>query len=291
MSHLLSSAFICGLTAFCITESIAAPISLKDDLDRKVELPAPAQRIVSLAPFLTELTYSAGAGDRLVGVSAYSNYPEEAKRLPQVATAVTLSLEPLLALKPDLVLAWRDTMRREDIVRLEGFGIAVFVTQARTLEDVPRLLGHIGTLAARDGAKPAGAFRARLAALRAAHANLPRVKVFMEIWHHPLTTISGTHWMNESLELCGASNAFFDLPNVAPVVSWEEVYARDPRVIVGAGSAANAEEFRRNWGERAALSAVREKRLVWLDPDTIQRPTLRLAEGVAQLCAGLDRVR
>ncbi|MEP7261214.1 MAG: cobalamin-binding protein [Usitatibacter sp.] len=264
---------------------------MKDDLDRKVELPAPAQRIVALAPFLTELTYSAGAGDRLVGVSAYSDYPAEAKRLPQVATAVTLSIEPLLALKPDLVLAWRDTMRREDIARLEGFGIAVFVTQARTLEDVPRLLAHIGTLAGRDGLKPAGAFRARIAALRAAHANLPRVTVFMEIWHRPLTTIAGTHWMNEALELCGGRNAFLDLPNVAPVVSWEELYAREPRVIVGAGSAANAQEFRNNWSERSALAAVREKRTVWLEPDTIQRPTLRLAEGVAQLCAGLDRVR
>lgn len=252
---------------------------------------APAKRIVTLAPFLTELAFSAGAGDRLVGVSAYSDFPEEAKRLPRVATAVTLSLEPLLALAPDLVLAWRDTIRPEDIERLERFGATVFVAQARALDDVPRLLALIARLAGRDAASAANAYSARLAELRRAHAALPPVNAFLEIWHRPLTTIAGPHWMNEALELCGAANVFRDLEGVAPVVSWEQLYARDPRVVVGAGSDANAAQFRANWKERATLAAVRENRLVFVDADTIQRPTLRLAEGVAQLCAGLDRVR
>ena len=274
-----------------LTPSTAAEISLKDDLGRKVEMKAPATRIVTLAPFLTELTFSAGAGERIVGVSAYSDYPEAAKKLPQVATAISLSLEPLLALKPDLVLAWRDTVRKEDITRLEGFGVAVFVTQARTLEDVPRLLRAIGALTGHDVARPSGDFRARIEALRRAHAGLAPVKAFLEIWHRPLTTIAGTHWMNEALELCGATNIFRDLSGVAPVVSWEELFAREPRVIVGAGSNVSAAEFLQDWKDRPALAAVRDKRLIYIEPDTIQRPTLRLAEGVAQLCAGLDRVR
>ena len=97
--------------------------------------------------------------------------------------------------------------------------------------------------------------------------------------------------MNESLALCGAENAFRDLPGVAPVVPWELLYARDPRVIVGAGSAMSAASFHSDWALRPTLAAVREKRLLFIDADTIQRPTLRLAEGVAQLCAGLDRMR
>src|ERR1700674_654247 len=88
-SHLRSSAFICGFTAFCIASSTAAEISLRDDLDRPILLKQPAKRIVTLAPFLTELVFTAGAGDRVVGVSAYSDYPPEAKRLPQVGTAVS----------------------------------------------------------------------------------------------------------------------------------------------------------------------------------------------------------
>ncbi|MBC8022003.1 MAG: cobalamin-binding protein [Burkholderiales bacterium] len=264
---------------------------MTDDLGRKVEMKAPAKRIVTLAPFLTELVYSAGAGANLVGVSAYSDYPAEAKMLPRVATAVTLSIEPLVALRPDLVLAWRDTIRPEDIERLERFGIAVLVVQARRLDDVPRVLELIGRLAGRDVASVAHGYSGRLEGLRRAHAGQPPVKAFLEIWHRPLTTIAGEHWMNEALELCGGANVFRDLAGVAPLVSWEQVYARDPRVVVGAGSAASAAEFTANWKERATLAAVREGRLVFVDADTIQRPTLRLAEGVAQLCAGLDRVR
>lgn len=269
----------------------AAPVTLVDDQGRTVELKAPATRIVALAPFLTELAFSAGAGERVVGVSAYSDYPPEAKRLPQVATAISLSLEPLLALKPDLVLAWRDTIRAEDIERLKGFEIPVFVAQARSLEDVPRLLAAIGRLTARDVADAANAYRARLDSLRRAHAGLAPIPVFLEIWHNPLTTIAGAHWMNESLALCGAENAFRDLPGVAPVVPWELLYARDPRVIVGAGSAMTEATFHADWALRPTLAAVRDKRLVFIDADTIQRPTLRLADGVAQLCAELDRLR
>ncbi|HEY4998699.1 MAG TPA: ABC transporter substrate-binding protein, partial [Usitatibacter sp.] len=94
---------ICGFAAFCITASAAASISLKDDLGRPVELEQPARRIVTLAPFLTELAFSAGAGDRVVGVSAYSDYPPEARKLPQVSTAAGFSLESIAALEPDLV--------------------------------------------------------------------------------------------------------------------------------------------------------------------------------------------
>jgi iron complex transport system substrate-binding protein len=279
------------IAAFIGALAVAQPIAVTDDLGRKVELKAPAQRIVSLAPFLTELAFSAGAGDRVVGVSAYSDYPEAAKRLPQVATAISVSLEPLLVLKPDLVLGWRDTIRAEDIERLQGFGVAVYVAQARALDDVPRVLNAIGALAGRDVSGIADTYRQRIATLRTAHAKLPRITAFIEIWHRPLTTIAGPHWMGEALEVCGARNVFADLATVAPLVSWEELYARDPRVVVGAGSSGDEAQFRANWKERATLGAVRDGRLVYLDADTIQRPTLRLADGVAQLCAGLDRAR
>lgn len=287
----VASAFIGVSTAFGITVSTAAEISLVDDAGRKVELKAPAQRIVTMAPFLTELAFSAGAGDRVVGVSAHSDYPPQARALPEVGTAMAFSIEPIAAMRPDLALVWKDSVRPEDLKRLEALGVAVFVAQARTLDDVPRLLAAIGRLAGRDASAAIEGYRATLARLRARHEGLPRIRAFLEIWHKPLTTLAGAHWINEALELCGARNAFLDLPGIAPQVSWEEVLARDPQVIVGAGSAKNAAEFRGNWRARVSLAAVRQERLVFVDADTIQRPTLRLAEGVAQLCAGLERVR
>ena len=290
-NYLCSSVFICVWAAFGITASTAASVRLVDDIGRTVELKAPAKRIVTLAPFLTELAFTAGAGESVVGVSAHSDYPPQAKSLPQVAMAGALSIEPLVALSPDLVLAWRDSIRPEDLARLATFGTPVFVTQAKRLDDVPRLLEAIGRLTGRDTHAAVADYRARIDAQRKRHANQPRVAVLLEIWHRPLTTISGPHWINEALEICGAENTFKGLSVVAPELSWEDVYLRDPPVIVGAGSAAGAEEFRANWKARSTLAAVKANRLVFVDADTIQRPSARLVEGVVQLCTGLDAVR
>jgi len=267
----------------------AAPISQVDDLGRKVEIAAPAKRIVTLAPFLTELVFSVGAGDRVVGASEHSDYPPVARKLPQVASAAGISIESVAALQPDLVFAWQDTMRPADLERLQALGIPVFVAQARSILDVGRLYGAIERFSGVKSPEPLRQFHEKLRkSLR--RLDRPAVRVFLEVWHDPLTTIAGPHWMNEALAFCGGTNAFQDLAGVAPVVSWEAFYARDPPVIVGAGSAPDAAAFRARWRDRNTLDAVKNDRLVFVDADLIQRPTLRLADGVAQLCDGLKRV-
>jgi iron complex transport system substrate-binding protein len=294
-SRLLSAAIgvasaAIGVIALGSTAS-AAPISMKDDAGRTVEIAAPAKRIVALAPFLTELAFSADAGDRVVGVSEHSDYPEAARRLPQVASSAGISIESLMALQPDLVLAWQDTIRQVDLARLDALHIPVFVAQARSITDVPRLFGVVARFA---DTKPEAALRGfdtKIAAAAHGAVDRPRIAAFLEIWHQPLTTIAGRHWMNEALDLCGATNVFKDLEGVAPVVAWESLYARDPEVVVGMGSARDAAAFRAQWRDRATLSAVKNDRLVFVDADLIQRPTLRLADGVVQLCDGLRRSR
>ena len=285
------SAFIGACICLFYAPSTAAEISLQDDLGRTVEMAAPAKRIVTLAPFLTELVFTAGAGDRVVGVSAYSDYPPEARKLPQVSSAAGWSLEEIAALHPDLVLAWRDNMRIEDVSRLSAFGTAVYVADARNFEDVPRALQAIGALTGRDTHAAVSAFQQRLTRLRATYSTKPKVTALLEIWHQPLTTIAGHHFMNEALEICGARNVFADLGSVAPVVSWEEVFFRDPEVIVGINSASSEKEFRANWGERGTLRAVKENHLVYAEADRLQRLTARTPDGVASLCAAIDRVR
>ena len=286
---------IARAAAFALALVAAAPafcaIALRDDRGREVTLAGPARRIVTLAPFLTELAFAAGVGERVVGVSAYSDYPDAARSLPQVSSSAGFSLEAIAALKPDLVLVWRDSMRVDEVERIERFGAAVYVANARMLDDVPRTLDAIGRLGAVDVSAAVRHYRARLEELRAAYSTRRRLDALLEIWNRPLTTIAGAHFMNEALDICGARNVFAGLPGVTPVVPWEEVYARDPEVVIGAGSAGGREQFEANWRERATLSAVKKGRLVYLEPDTIQRPTLRLIEGVEQLCARLDRLR
>ncbi len=256
-----------------------------------VEMKEPAKRIVTLAPFLTELVFTAGAGERVVGVSAYSDYPPEAKKLPQVSSAVSWSIEEIAALRPDLVLAWRDNMRVEDVSRLSAFGIAVYVAEARNFEDVPRALDAIGKLTGRDTSAASRAYRDKLERLRAQYGSKPKVTALLEIWHSPLTTIAGRHFMNEALEICGARNVFADLSGVAPVVGWEEILVRDPDVIVGINSSSSEKAFRAAWNERPALRAVKLGHLVYADADRLQRLTARTPDGIAALCAAIDRVR
>jgi iron complex transport system substrate-binding protein len=279
------------LLALAIGGASARPVALRDDVGRDVRLDAPAKRIVTLAPSLTEVVFAAGAGSRVVGVSAFSDYPPEARALPVVSSAAGIDLERIAALRPDLVLAWRDSIRIEDVERLQGLGIAVFVTAARRLDDVPGMLAQVGEATGLDVSPVSSQFRTELSTLRSRYAARPKVDVFLEIWHKPLTTISGSHFMNDALEICGARNVFKDLEGVAPVVSWEALYARNPSVIMGSGSAASEAEFRANWKERGTLGAVKANRLEWIDADTLQRPTTRTPQGIARMCERLDRLR
>ena len=246
---------------------------------------------MSLAPSLTELVYTAGAGPRLVAASEFSDYPPEAKNLPRVSSAGTVSIESVAALHPDLVLAWEDGTRREDIERVAALGIPVYVAHARTFDDVPRVMTAIGALVGSDASAAARGYSRRLEELKRRYADRKPVSVLLEVWHLPLTTIAGRHFMNEALALCGARNVFADLPGVAPVVSWEEVFRRDPDAIVGIESAESESRFRELWRERGALRAVKEGHLVYLEADRLQRLSARTPEGVAAMCAAIDRVR
>lgn len=268
-----------------------AQLTIKDDLNRPLILKSPAKRIVTLSPSLTELVYAAGAGDLVVGVDSLSDYPPAAKQATQVKTGAQFTVDQLVPLKPDLVLAWRDGIKKDQIDGITAFGATVFVAHARHLGDIPRLLETIGRMTSRDTSGVISDFERRLEKVKLANLNKPRMSAFLEIWNRPLTTISGNHILSEALEVCRAENIFGELPGNAPKVSFEDVAREDPYVIIGAGSASSPEEFRQNWRIRQGLTAVRSQRLVYLESDAIQRPTPRTPEGIAQLCATLDAVR
>lgn len=268
-----------------------AQLSVRDDLNRPVQVKKKPGRIVTLAPFLTELVFAAGAGEQVVAVADLSEFPPDARKLPHLKTGTSFSMEQIATYKPDLVLAWRDGIRRDEIERISSYGATVFAASARTLADVPRLLKAIGMMTGNDVSAAVSEYETRLEQLRAANFGKTRVIAFLELWNRPLTTISGTHFMTEALDICRADNAFKDLSGSAPQVEIDELYQKDPYVIVGAGSATNLDEFRSNWNVRQGLTAVKNDRLIFVDSDAFQRPTPRTPEGIAQLCAALDTVR
>ncbi len=282
----------CCLLAFTLAAQ-GAEITGTDDRGRTVTLPAPAQRIVTLAPSITELAYAAGAGDRLVGVARYSDYPAAAKRIPQIGDASRIDLERVLSLKPDLVIGWKSGNQVADFERLETLGFKVYIVEPATLAAIPQLLRAVGSLAG-TGAIAEGAaddFERRVAALRERYGARPQVRVFYEIWHTPLMTVNGRHMINDVIRLCGGGNVFAGLATLTPVVSLEGVIAFQPEVVLGGSSATTPDEFSAQWRRYEGYVRLRHVKAMFVDPDYIQRQTPRILDGAQTVCEHLEKIR
>lgn len=252
----------------------------------------PAQRIVSLAPHLTELVYAAGAGDKLIGVSSYSDYPAEAARVPVVGSYGKVNIEALLKLQPDLILAWRSGNPAGDLAELQRRGFNVQITEAATLTDVAQLLRLVGTLAGTSEiAEPrAAAFERQIDALRQRYERVPTVKVFVEITHEPLMTVNRDHIIDEVLRLCGAANIFANAAPLTPVVSREQLYVRRPDMILST-TFPDAAAALKAWRQLAAIPSVIRGSVYVVHPDLLTRMGPRLAEGAAAVCEAIEEAR
>ncbi|HZZ93251.1 MAG TPA: helical backbone metal receptor [Usitatibacter sp.] len=271
--------------------AVRAQLLVKDDAGRNLLVRHHFTRIVTLAPFITEAAYAAGAGDLVVGADVLSNYPDAARRLPRVPTGAGFSLDAVAALKPDLVVAWKGGIRMEDVDAMTSFGATVYLAEARTLEDVPRLLQSIGALTGRNSRDAATTYESRLKELRRAMANKPRLTLFLEIWNRPLTTVGGDSLLSEAVLVCRGENVFGTLRGMAPQVDYEEVRQANPYLILGVNSANNAEDFHGNWATHRGIRAVQSDHLIYIESETLQRPSLRTLDSIGRLCAEMDQVR
>ncbi len=273
-----------------LASAARAEVRVTDDEGAQLVLRAPARRIVSIAPHLTELLFAAGAGDRVVAASEWSDYPDAARRLPRVGDAVLLDLERIVSLKPDLVVVWANGSSPQQLQRLRAAGLPVFSSAARGLPHIAATLRVLGRLAGTDAAAEAraSAFERTLAGLRATYAQRRPLKVFYQIWHAPLMTVNASHPISEALELCGARNVFAGLPQLVPQVSAEAVVAARPDVIVTGRSETALSDGLELW---RTLKPLQRTPLITVNPDRMHRATDRMADGVRELCEKLDVVR
>ncbi len=267
--------------------------SVVDDAGRRVELPAPARRIVSLAPHATEILFAVGAGERLVAVMGHSDHPAAARDLPRLGSHAGLELERLLALQPDLVVAWGSGNGRRALASLEALGLAVFVSEPRSLEAVASGLERLGRLAgtAEEGRQAAAQFRRRWRALEERYAGRPELAVFYQVWGDPLITVNGEHLISRLIRLCGGRNVFADAPTLAPRVSLEAVLAARPEVIVAGTAQGAADAALAAWRDWPELPAVARGDLHALPADLLNRPGPRVMEGAERLCRRLEQAR
>lgn len=280
-------AWLSFLLLFLYFTSAQAELRLTDDLGHTLVLPAPPQRIVSLAPHITELLFAAGAGARLVAVVDYSDYPPEAQRLPRIGDATRIDHERLLALQPDLVIAWASGTPARELDALRRLGVPLYLSAPRRLGAIGAQLRQFGLLArsTAQAERAAQDYERRLAALRARYAHVQRRTVFYQLALQPLLTINREHIINDVLDLCGAANPFADLPVLTPRVAIEAVLDARPEAVILAlypgEKVADTERFWRRYG----LSA--DTRFIGVPGDYIHRATPRILEGVERICAGL----
>ena len=248
-------------------------------------------RIVTLAPNLAELVFAAGAGERLVGVSAYSDYPPEVTELPLVGDAFTVDQEQLALLEPDLLLAWHSGTPAHVIDELRQAGYTVEVIRTQSLVDIPRAMVRIGELAGTvHDAEQAGLdFASALEALALDFPDEEPIRVFYQVSMRPLYTVSGSHYASELIQFCGGINVFSDLEDLAPAIDVEAVIDRDPEVIL-AGTDAGDDAFG-DWQRWPSMAANRYGNHYLIPSDEMSRATPRVIIAGRSVCEALQTAR
>lgn len=283
---LLAAALAAGLPAVA-----TAAVTVKDDDGNSVTLQKPAQRVISLAPHITELLFAAGGGSHVVGVVSYSDFPEEAKKIPQIGSNREVDLERIIALKPDLIVVWRHGASERQIEMVRKLGIPMFHSEPQKLDDIPEGVAKLGRLMGTDdmARRTADDLRRQLADLRKRYANRPVVRTFYQVWDKPLYTLNGRQIVSDALHLCGAENVFANLAVTAPVVGVEAVLQQNPEAIF-----ATAEKNYGGvniWKAYPTLAAVRQDNLFTIDGNLVNRAGPRMIAGAAQLCERLEVAR
>lgn len=272
---------------------IKGEIRLVDDNGDELVLAQPAQRIISLAPNITEVLFHVGAGAQIVGADEYSNYPEAAKQIRRVNNHAAANYELILSLKPDLVIAWQSGNGDKIIDPLRKLGFPVFVVETREIDQIPALFHRFGQLSGHEAIaqQRIDEFTQRLHSLRNAQAGKSVVRTFYQIWHEPLITLNGQHMVSDVIRLCGGVNVFADAIPLVPYINIESIVAADPEVIIAGGSEQDQPDLVSRWQQWAGISAVQHQHIYAIPADLMQRHSDRILEGARMMCDYLDRAR
>ena len=267
-------------------ETADVVLSVVDDTDQLVELARPASRVVSLVPSGTDIMLALDAVDRVVGRTNYDTSPEVA-HIPSVGGGLDPSMETLVALDPDLVIAWAEAGPSSLRMQLEPLGIAVYGLRSQDTADVFRSIARLGHLVGRDSAGQmlAGRIRDALAEVQASVRDRPTPSVLYLVEHDPPRVAGPDTFISQIIGVAGGRMVFPDLTAHWPQVSLEEIVRRQPDVLMlprleALGSFVDRLGTAPGWRE---LSAVRQQRVFQIPPELMSRPGPQIAEAARQL--------
>lgn len=263
------------------------PITIDDQMNRKVAIQKKPMRIISLAPSNTEILFALGLGDKVVGVTNYCDYPEEAKSKEKIGGYADPNMEKIISLKPDLVLA--TDIHQKPVEQLEKLNIPVIVLTPKSIQEMLDSIEIIGqaTGKAREAEKLVSDLKDRIKVIEDKVAGInkeERPKVYYEVWPDPLTTTGPGTFVNDIIEKAGGQNIAADASNAFPQYSQESVISKNPDIIIFShhGTSKQTAEAilkRPGWGN---INAIKNKKVFYVDENIVQRATPRLIDGLEQ---------
>lgn len=282
------------LAALCIlSSSVHAAIKVQDDAGDTVTLAKPAQRIVSLAPHVTELLFAAGGSSRIVGTVNYSDYPPAARDIPRVGDNRLVDIERLLSLKPDLLVVWRHNASSRQMEQLRKLGIPLYYSDPHKLDDIPASLLRLGQLMGteQEARRKAAEYQRQIGDLASRYRDRPVVRVFYQVWDRPLYTLNDKHIVSDAIRICGGANVFARLTTAAPSITPEAVMQENPEAIVSGDRRDQSVSGIEMWKQYTNLQAVRRGNLFAISGDLMNRSGPRIIDGAAELCERLEEAR
>ena len=285
----IAEAVVLVTLIFAVTcaSDASAEIRVIDDLGEEVVLLKPARRVISLAPHITELIYSLGAEKQIVGTVKYSDYPPEASTLPRIGDAFSLNIESVLALKPDLIIAWHTGGNNRPIERLRSLGLPVYTNEAKSLAGIGEAIIDIAALLGKNerGFALQQEFVTALENSRVVKKSSP--VIFFQISDQELYTVSSEHLIGQAINHCGGKNLFSDIsPNVSQV-NQEMILANQPDVIVVTQRPGSESAWVKTWRGFTGT----QYQVDTIDPDLISRPSLRMLDGIKAICEIVNGAR
>jgi len=256
-----------------------------------ISLPRPPQRVVSLSPGATAMLFAAGGGARVVGTPDFSVEPEAARAIARIGDSHGFDLERILALHPDLIVAWTAGFSEAQLLPFERAGLAVYRHRVTRLADLPTAIERLGDMldTRATAQRAADELRRRIGALQSRYRRARAPRLLVQVWDRPVYTIGGEQLIDDAVALCGYDNVYRELHDAAPAVSLESIVARDPEVILAvAADEATAQEWMRRWQAFPSMSAVRHGRLLSFVDARLSRLGPEVVDATEALCARLS---
>ena len=255
------------------------------------------QRIITVAPHLSEVVEAAGGANRLISVSAYSNFPESVKKLPITSDARSIDLEKMKSLRPDLIIYWRGGTPESQIesIKKTFTSIQVVSVEPKKLTDIANDIETIGKLLGTEtiAKKNADAFRAQIIELKHQYQNKNKrkVRIFYQVWAQPLMTLNQDHLIADIINICGGEQLFAKEKLLVPTVSREAVVKANPEIIFTAVDTQQMKTDWSMWSSIPQLAATQRKAFIDIDGDMISRPSTRIMQGAKKICSEIDKIR